>query len=827
MKTKGSKCLLLLILLLVGVSGTLPLEAANTYQATWASVDTHNPAPEWFQDAKFGLWFHWGAYSVPAYGSEWYPRNMYNKGSNEYNHHVATYGDPYSNWPYHNFINGANNKAGQWTQFAPKLASAGGNFDPNAWAQLFVDAGAKMAGPVAEHHDGFSLWNSSCNEWNAAAKGPMLDLVGQFATAFRAKGLKFLVSTHTAYNFTGYYQWVPAQSDNSLKKLYGQSAKADEETLWLNKQKELVDNYQPDYMWNDFNLAQVSESVRLNFLAYYYNKAIDWGKEVVVSYNDGFNTNGEIHQVERGGNAGLTYPFWLSEDTLSLSTWCYTQGMSYYSAKSVLDALIDRVSKNGCLLLDICPMWDGTIPQAQKDILTTMGSWLKKYGEAIYSTRPYVSFGEGPTTMGGGGMGAPMEGTATDIRFTRNKANNVLYAIAMGWPSGNQMVITSLKSGSFDSTKIIDVSFLGGGSCSWTQDSTGLKVNLPSNLSDSLGYAVKISLSGAVANATFYQDYDYAGTSVSLGAGNYTQSQLAAAGIADNSISSVRVPSGIQVQVFADDNFGGSSWTFTADTPNFGTAGCNDVMSSVKITDTTGTPAPTAAPMAVPTIAPTPVSGTVSLACGSTSVVGDFQPDQYYSGGSTFNNTNTIDVSLITNNPPPAALFNNERYGTISYTIPGFTAGSAYNVTLYFAETYLTSSGGRLFNVTINGAAALSNFDIYANAGAQNKAIAKSFMTTADSSGQIVIQFTAVTENAKINGIAIVPGANVGTMGDVNGSGTVDIVDALLIAQYYVGLNPSGFVAANADVNCTGTIDIVDALVVAQYYVGLVSSFPC
>jgi hypothetical protein len=240
-----------------------------------------------------------------------------------------------------------------------------------------------------------------------------------------------------------------------------------------------------------------------------------------------------------------------------------------------------------------------------------------------------------------------------------------------------------------------------------------------------------------------------------------------------------------------------------------------------------GTPGPTAVPTAIPTIGPTLVPGTISIACGSSAAVGSFQLDQYFTGGSTFNNTNTIDVSQITSDTPPAALFNNERYGATSYTIPGFTSGSSYTVTLYFAETYLTSSGSRLFNVSVNGAAVLASFDIYASAGGQNKAIDRSFTTTADSAGQIVIQLTAITENPKINGISIKPGTNGGVLGDVNGSGTVDIVDALLIAQYYVGLNPVGFNAANADVNCSGTIDIVDALLVAQYYVGLVSNFPC
>jgi hypothetical protein len=154
---------------------------------------------------------------------------------------------------------------------------------------------------------------------------------------------------------------------------------------------------------------------------------------------------------------------------------------------------------------------------------------------------------------------------------------------------------------------------------------------------------------------------------------------------------------------------------------------------------------------------PTP-GGAISIACGSSSAVGSFQADEYYSGGSTYNNSNTVDVSLITDNPPPAALFNNERYGGMSYTIPGFTAGGTYAVTLYFAETYLTSSGSRLFNVSINGTAMLSSFDIYAAAGGQNRAVDRAFTTTADSGGQIVIQFTSVTENPKINGISIQAG---------------------------------------------------------------------
>jgi poly(3-hydroxybutyrate) depolymerase len=163
------------------------------------------------------------------------------------------------------------------------------------------------------------------------------------------------------------------------------------------------------------------------------------------------------------------------------------------------------------------------------------------------------------------------------------------------------------------------------------------------------------------------------------------------------------------------------------------------------------TPAPTQASTPGP-------NESVFIACGSSSAVGSYQADEYYSGGSTYENTNTIDVSQVTIDSPPAALFNNERYGDITYTIPGFTPGGTYTVILYFAETYLSSPGERVFNVSINDTTVLSNFDIYAAAGGQNLAIAQWFETTPDSSGQIVIQLTTLTENPKINGISIQPG---------------------------------------------------------------------
>ncbi|MEW9533358.1 alpha-L-fucosidase [Microbispora sp. NPDC049125] len=489
---------------LLGVRTAWATEGPQSYSASWTSVDQHPPAAEWFQDAKFGIYYHWGVFSVPAYANEWYPRNMYNNGSNENNHHKSVYGDP-SVWPYHNFINGARDKAGNWVQFAPKLKSAGGNFDPNEWAQLFVDAGAKFAGPVAEHHDGYSMWNSSANEWNSVATGPRLDLLRLHADAIRAKGLKLLASLHHAYNFTGFYEWVPAQSTATLRKLYGQLGAAAHQQLWYDKLREVIDGYQPDIIWQDFNLSQLPESRRLDFLSYYYNRAVAWNKDVVATYKDGFNTRGEVVDYERGGPAGIQTPYWLTDDSISSSSWCYTVGIGYYSLNAMLHSLIDRVSKNGTMLLNIAPMADGTIPSGQRTVLLGIGDYLKRFGESIYSTRAWSVFGEGPTQMGGGSFTTPRAGTNTDIRFTRNKAGTVLYATVMGWP-GSTLNITTLGSGRINLGTLASVQLLGSSAGQYidlptrTQDGSALHITMPSSNApfSAPAYVVKLTFNGQI-----------------------------------------------------------------------------------------------------------------------------------------------------------------------------------------------------------------------------------------------------------------------------------------------------------------------------------------
>ena len=476
----------------------------QSYTPTWASVDQHPPAHEWFQDAKFGIYFHWGVFSVPAFASEWYPRNMHIPGSAENNHHISVFGDP-SVWPFHNFINGARDRAGNWVQFAPRLRSAGGNFDPNEWAQLFADAGAKFAGPVAEHHDGYSMWNSTVNEWNSVRTGPGLDLVRLHADAIRAKGLKFMVSLHHAYNFTGYYDRVAAQPTTSLRKLYGQLGAAAENQLWYDKLREVIDGYQPDLLWQDFNLGRVDEARRLNFLAYYFNRAVAWNKDVVATYKDGFNNRGEVFDFERGGPAGIQVPYWLTDDSISSSSWCYTAGIGYYSLNAMLHSLIDRVSKNGTMLLNIAPMADGTIPSGQRTILLGIGDYLRRFGESIYATRAWSAYGEGPTQMGGGSFVTPRPGTSQDIRFTRNKANTILYATVLGWPGGT-LNIATLSANRINLSTLTSVQMLGSTAGTYinlptrSQDGAGLHVMLPSATAPfaAPAYVVKLTFSGQI-----------------------------------------------------------------------------------------------------------------------------------------------------------------------------------------------------------------------------------------------------------------------------------------------------------------------------------------
>jgi alpha-L-fucosidase len=345
------------------------------------------------------------------------------------------------------------------------------------------------------------MWASKVNPWNAKDMGPKLDLVGLLVDAIRKHDMKVILSMHHAFNITGFYDSVPPLDDPKLKKLYGQQGREANEAFWLSKHKEIIDNYQPDIIWQDFNLRRITDSVLFEFLSYYYNKADEWNKEVVATYKDGLNTKCAVLDYERGGPPDLTENYWLTDDAISSSSWCYTEGIGYYSKKQVLHGFLDRISKNGNLLLNISPKADGSIPQEQKDILLAMGDWLKKYGEGVYSTRAWNKYGEGPTRMGSGHgvFTAPAEGTSKDVRFTRSKDGKTLYAILLGWDDGQEKVtLTSLTPQNTGAGNLKSAELINGEAgkylpLSFNQTEGGLDILLPERTLEEMAYVVKLT----------------------------------------------------------------------------------------------------------------------------------------------------------------------------------------------------------------------------------------------------------------------------------------------------------------------------------------------
>ncbi len=409
--------------------------ASGPYRADWKSLEAHDAAPEWFRDAKFGIYFHWGVYSVPAFWTEWYPRHMHDKkgrGSKAYRHHVETYGEP--------------DKFG-YDGFVPLFTAE--KFDAREWAELFEKAGARFAGPVAEHHDGFSMWASKVTPWNAGDRGPKRDITGELAAAIRERGMRFVASFHHARNnlwqkegkWTGHYSHVKTNFPDALNDaeraiLYGYMPRDLFLDFWLAKLVEVIDNYRPDLIWFDSWLDEIPESYRTRYLAYYLNRAEQWGTDVVTTFKQK-DLPQEICVVdyEKGRAQKRTDFVWLTDDTISKGSWCYTSNLEIKSSDMVLDTFIDIVSKNGCLLLNISPMADGTIPDVQKNVLLDMGKWLKVNGQAVYNTRPWMIHGEGPTRLGRGGHFLKLlDYSAADIRYTQSKDGKVLYAICLGWP---------------------------------------------------------------------------------------------------------------------------------------------------------------------------------------------------------------------------------------------------------------------------------------------------------------------------------------------------------------------------------------------------------
>jgi alpha-L-fucosidase len=460
------------------------------FQPTWDSLKENYQAPQWFAEAKFGLFMHWGLYSIPAHHNEWYEKHMYTDGGDG-QWHVEHFG-PQDKFGYKDFI--------------PMFTCS--NWNPDAWAELFKKSGAKFVIPTAEHHENFALWDSQVTPFNAVNMGPHRDLIGELAKAVRKQGLKFGVSNHGIENF----QFINPPADMAAKMkaeqadlydpkwadFYNVADRSDAAcerflTNWFARNVELIDKYRPDILWFDNGVDQrYLDPLKLRVAAYYYNRANEWGKEVSIGAkkaafapsNKNTETIGAILDFEKVGSrspSGIRPGVWEVDDPIG-STWGYTSDMRVSGAGAIIAKLVDTVSKNGVYMLNLSPRADGTFPQEQQDTLLSIGQWLGVNGEAIYGTHNWTRFGEG------GGRGQP----GLNIRFTVK--GDALYAIILGnWP-GEEAVITSLATTNSPDGKIETVTMLGSkDQLQFTQDDTGLKVKLPATTPCKYAYVLRIT----------------------------------------------------------------------------------------------------------------------------------------------------------------------------------------------------------------------------------------------------------------------------------------------------------------------------------------------
>jgi len=459
-------------------------KGTDTFQPTWENIAENYKFPEWFVDGKFGIFIHWGVYAVPAFKNEWYPREMYLKDNSVYKHHIETWG-PQSEFGYKDFI--------------PMFKAE--KFNANEWAALFKESGAKYIVPVAEHHDGFSMYDSDLNEWNAVKMGPKKDIIGLLKNAVEKEGLVFGLSTHRAENawfYNGGMEFPSDVQDKSIS-LYGRRYEKEAYTEdfareWLTHTYELINKYEPKLIWFDWTVNNPVLMPYFNkFMAYYYNSALDWGEHVVVNTKQGYPTNVHVWDVERGKSGNMMVFPWQTDTSVGKKSWAYIDGEENKTPEQIIHDLIDIVSKNGNLLLNIGPRADGTITEEQKEILLSIGKWLKVNGDAIYGTRCWKKFGEGDTqpTKGSFTDNQATLYTTRDIRFTTK--GNDFYAIVLNWDK-NGMLIKSLNKETIADAQITDISLLGSDEkIDWKQTKEGLKINFPSQKPCDYAYAFKIS----------------------------------------------------------------------------------------------------------------------------------------------------------------------------------------------------------------------------------------------------------------------------------------------------------------------------------------------
>lgn len=478
--------------------GAVSKDHVKKFEPTVESLK-HYKVPQWYKDAKFGIYFHWAPFSVPAYYNEWYPHWMYypldKKGKGEktgkkiHEYHVQTWG-PLDKFGYKDFI--PMFKAEKW--------------NPVAWVKLFKEAGAKYLVSAAVHHDGFALWDSKYIKYNSVRMGPKRDIVKEFTDEARNEGLKTGVATHYGRHWR-YYYFRPEYDDWNPKYegLYGHRRsdndppRLEDEQQWKNVMTELIDKYQPDYIYVDGGIGDAERLFHkpyfrqqfYNVLAHYYNSAMVRGKGVVLTYKRKFLEPDEaVEDFERSGLDSIRLSSkWQTDDKIARQGWCYVKGSDFWSTQYLIDELADVVSKNGNLLLSIGPRPDGTLREEEVTRLKEIGKWLYINGEAIYGTVPWRNYGEGSIQKITKGKYLI---SSNGVRFTVK--NKVLYAICFGWPASGSFIIKSLNSLHPLSKKgIQSVSMLGSPErLHWDEEDDGLHVTFPQKKPCDFAYVLKI-----------------------------------------------------------------------------------------------------------------------------------------------------------------------------------------------------------------------------------------------------------------------------------------------------------------------------------------------
>jgi alpha-L-fucosidase len=508
--------------------------APGPFEPNWESLSQYQ-CPEWFRDAKFGIWAHWGPQCEPEQG-DWYARNMYIQGHPMYQFHLATYGHP-SQFGFKDVIR-------RWKAE---------HFDPDRLLAFYKKNGARYFMALANHHDNFDLWDSKYQPWNSVAMGPKRDIIGEWAKAARKHGLYFAVSVHASHAWSWYepaqgsdrdgpYAGVPY--DGKLTRadgkgqwwegfdpqdLYAQnhppgkqlvwdwdaskgSSVPDESYMWkfYVRVRQLWDDYKPDMIYFDdtvFPFYGVTEEVGLHLLAHFYNSSLQWhGRNQAVvtgKHLQGIQRKAMVYDIERGRTAEILPDPWQTDTCIG--HWHYNRRLydedRYVPAEKIIPMLADIVSKNGNLMLSVPLRRDGTPDEKEIRIVEKIGRWLRVNGEAIYATRPWKVYGEGPSTESE--EKGQFDGvrdvyakpfTAEDIRFTQSKDGKVLYAIVLAWPADRVVKIKALAQGSpYWLGEVREVRMLGvRGKLRFHRTADGLTVYLPKQRPSDIAFALRI-----------------------------------------------------------------------------------------------------------------------------------------------------------------------------------------------------------------------------------------------------------------------------------------------------------------------------------------------